>query len=127
LLTSCYSDPSDRPTAETLLRHSTFCVLDPSYNFCDTALAANFRAMDNTGTHCSPSQGWEDSKLPFEAEKYRNGSEADDATRLSESEVLIEEAVFERNGFEDDVDVLLMQWTTLTVNEVRRYPVGGVC
>lgn len=83
--------------------------------------------MDNTGIHCSPSLGWKDSKLLSEAEKHRNRSEADDATRLSESEVLIEAPVFERNGFEDEVDVLLMQWTTLTVDEVRRYPVGGVC
>lgn len=36
-------DPSDRPTADTLLRHSTFCVPDPYYNFYDTDLAARLR------------------------------------------------------------------------------------
>jgi hypothetical protein len=40
------SDPSDRPTAETLLKHSTFCVKDPWYNFYDTDLAAKLRTMD---------------------------------------------------------------------------------
>ncbi|KAF7507302.1 hypothetical protein GJ744_010736 [Endocarpon pusillum] len=38
--------PSDRPTAETLLRHSTFCIPDPYYNFYDTVLAAKLRTAD---------------------------------------------------------------------------------
>ena len=37
------SDPSDRPTAETLLRHSTFCIRDRDYNFYDTDLWARLR------------------------------------------------------------------------------------
>ena len=68
--------------------------------------------MNQGGSRAEGSSLLVDSELLSEAEKHRNGSEADDATRLSESEVFIEAPVFERNGFEDDVDVLLMQWTT---------------
>lgn len=39
------TDPSDRPTADTLLRHSTFCVPDPYYNWYDTKLAARLRPI----------------------------------------------------------------------------------
>ncbi|KIX06891.1 uncharacterized protein Z518_04867 [Rhinocladiella mackenziei CBS 650.93] len=42
-------NPTDRPTADTLLRHSTFCVPDPYYNFYDTTLAAKLRNVDGTG------------------------------------------------------------------------------
>ncbi|KAF2100087.1 serine/threonine kinase [Rhizodiscina lignyota] len=39
----CFTiDPSDRPTADTLLR-SPFCFLDPRYNFLDTELYAKIR------------------------------------------------------------------------------------
>lgn len=41
-----YSDPSDRPTADTLLRLSTFCTHDPYYNFYDTDLYAKLRTID---------------------------------------------------------------------------------
>lgn len=34
---NAYSDPADRPTAETLLR-APFCFTDPHYNFLDTEL-----------------------------------------------------------------------------------------
>ncbi|KIW69673.1 hypothetical protein, variant [Phialophora macrospora] len=40
---------TDRPTAETLLRHSTFCIPNPYYNFYDTTLAAKLRNVENTG------------------------------------------------------------------------------
>lgn len=40
------SAPSDRPTADTLLRHSTFCTKDPYYNFYDTDLYAKLRTVD---------------------------------------------------------------------------------
>lgn len=36
-------DPSERPTAKTLLERSEFCVVDPHYNFFDTQLAAKLR------------------------------------------------------------------------------------
>ncbi|KAL9106945.1 MAG: hypothetical protein Q9227_008068 [Pyrenula ochraceoflavens] len=36
-------EASDRPTADTLLRHSSFCVPDPNYNFYDTQLADKLR------------------------------------------------------------------------------------
>lgn len=40
----CFTiDPSDRPTAETLLSHHPFCRLDPYYNFLDTDLHAKIR------------------------------------------------------------------------------------
>ncbi|EXJ85121.1 STE/STE11/BCK1 protein kinase [Capronia epimyces CBS 606.96] len=42
-------NPTDRPTADTLLRHSTFCVPDPYYNFYDTTLAAKLRNVDGSG------------------------------------------------------------------------------
>ncbi|KAK5364964.1 mitogen-activated protein kinase kinase kinase [Exophiala xenobiotica] len=42
-------NPSDRPTAETLLRHSSFCVPNPYYNFYDTTLAAKLRNADGAG------------------------------------------------------------------------------
>ncbi|EHY55331.1 mitogen-activated protein kinase kinase kinase [Exophiala dermatitidis] len=41
-------NPTDRPTADTLLRHSTFCVPDPYYNFYDTTLAAKLRSVDGS-------------------------------------------------------------------------------
>ncbi|EXJ85738.1 STE/STE11/BCK1 protein kinase [Capronia coronata CBS 617.96] len=41
-------NPADRPTADTLLRHSTFCVPDPYYNFYDTTLAAKLRSVDSS-------------------------------------------------------------------------------
>lgn len=41
-------NPSDRPTADTLLHHSTFCIPDPYYNFYDTSLAAKLRTVDAT-------------------------------------------------------------------------------
>jgi hypothetical protein len=40
------STPSDRPTADTLIRHSTFCIPDPYYNFYDTDLYAKLRTVD---------------------------------------------------------------------------------
>lgn len=40
----CFTiDPSERPTAETLLSHHPFCRLDPYYNFLDTDLHAKIR------------------------------------------------------------------------------------
>jgi len=39
---SAYSDPGERPTAETLLR-APFCIFDPNYNFLDTDLYAKIR------------------------------------------------------------------------------------
>ena len=40
----CFTiDPSERPTAETLLSHHPFCRLDPYYNFLDTELHAKIR------------------------------------------------------------------------------------
>ena len=39
-------DPSDRPTADTLLRHSTFCIPDPYYNFYETELGAKLLAVN---------------------------------------------------------------------------------
>jgi len=66
-------DPSDRPTAETLLKHSAFCLKGSRYNFYDTDLAVKFRATNNTG---SPNQGWEEAKLPLKAQELRNGCDA---------------------------------------------------
>jgi hypothetical protein len=43
------SNATDRPTAETLLRHSTFCIPNPYYNFYDTTLAAKLRNVENIG------------------------------------------------------------------------------
>jgi hypothetical protein len=40
------SSPSDRPTADTLIRHSSFCIPDPYYNFYDTDLYAKLRTVD---------------------------------------------------------------------------------
>jgi hypothetical protein len=40
------SDPSDRPTADTLLRHSTFCIRDPYYDFYDTVLGEKLQTVD---------------------------------------------------------------------------------
>ncbi|KAI1619838.1 mitogen-activated protein kinase [Exophiala viscosa] len=37
-------NPNDRPTAQILLRHSSFCIPDPYYNFYDTTLAAKLRS-----------------------------------------------------------------------------------
>ncbi len=45
-ITDNLSTPSDRPTAETLLRHSTFCIPDQYYNFYDTDVAAKLRTAD---------------------------------------------------------------------------------
>ncbi|RVX67092.1 hypothetical protein B0A52_08335 [Exophiala mesophila] len=39
-------NPSDRPTADVLLRHSTFCIPDPYFNFYDTSLAAKLGDME---------------------------------------------------------------------------------
>ena len=39
-----YSDPAERPTAETLLT-SPFCFNDPLYNFLDTSLYAKIRGL----------------------------------------------------------------------------------
>ncbi|CAO1602564.1 mitogen-activated protein kinase kinase kinase [Xanthoria calcicola] len=40
----CFTiDPSERPTAETLLSHHPFCKVDHYYNFEDTALAGKLR------------------------------------------------------------------------------------
>lgn len=42
----CFTiDPSERPTAETLLSHHPFCRLDPYYNFLDTDLHAKIRDL----------------------------------------------------------------------------------
>ena len=38
-----HSDPSDRPTADTLLSQHPFCAFDPDYNFLDTDLYAKIR------------------------------------------------------------------------------------
>lgn len=38
-----YSDPSDRPTADTLLSRHPFCELDSHYNFLDSELYAKIR------------------------------------------------------------------------------------
>jgi hypothetical protein len=39
----CFTiDPTERPTAETLLR-APFCFSDPNYNFLDTELYAKIR------------------------------------------------------------------------------------
>ena len=50
-LTNSVSDPSDRPTADTLLRHSSFCISDAYYNFYDTDLAAKLRTVDAVTTN----------------------------------------------------------------------------
>ncbi|KAL8708800.1 MAG: hypothetical protein Q9220_006361 [cf. Caloplaca sp. 1 TL-2023] len=45
----CFTiDPSERPTAETLMRHHPFCKVDHYYNFEDTALAGKLR---DSGVH----------------------------------------------------------------------------
>ncbi|KAL8948939.1 MAG: hypothetical protein Q9222_004915 [Ikaeria aurantiellina] len=45
----CFTiDPSERPTAETLLKHHPFCKVDHYYNFEDTALAGKLR---DSGVH----------------------------------------------------------------------------
>ncbi|KAK5105440.1 mitogen-activated protein kinase kinase kinase [Lithohypha guttulata] len=36
-------NPADRPTAQTLLEHSLFCIEDPYYNFFDSDLAQKLR------------------------------------------------------------------------------------
>ncbi|RMD39731.1 hypothetical protein DV735_g5398, partial [Chaetothyriales sp. CBS 134920] len=41
-----FINPHERPTAEILLQHSTFCTKDPHYNFYDTQLAAKLRSSD---------------------------------------------------------------------------------
>ncbi|KAI9830190.1 MAG: hypothetical protein M1826_004992 [Phylliscum demangeonii] len=44
LLYDCFTiDPSERPTAETLLNQHHFCKFNPSYNFLDTELYAKIR------------------------------------------------------------------------------------
>ncbi len=42
LTMSDYSDPADRPTADTLLR-APFCSVDPHFNFLDTELYSKIR------------------------------------------------------------------------------------
>ena len=43
---NCFTiDPSERPTAETLLRQDPFCTADPYYNFLDTELHARIKDM----------------------------------------------------------------------------------
>jgi len=42
----CYSDPTDRPTASSLLNHP-FCFFDPRYNFLDTDLYSKIREAFN--------------------------------------------------------------------------------
>lgn len=46
MLLTLSSDPSDRPTADTLLRHSSFCTQDSYYNFYDTDLFAKLHTVD---------------------------------------------------------------------------------
>ncbi|KAI9844916.1 MAG: hypothetical protein M1837_005202 [Sclerophora amabilis] len=44
LLWDCFTiDPSDRPTAKTLLKHHPFCSIHDNYNFLDTELYAKIR------------------------------------------------------------------------------------
>ncbi|KAI9680812.1 MAG: hypothetical protein M1817_004252 [Caeruleum heppii] len=44
LLWDCFTiNPSERPTAETLLHQHPFCAFDPNYNFLDTELYAKIR------------------------------------------------------------------------------------
>lgn len=38
-----YSEPSERPTAKTLLDHHPFCRPDPTFNFLDTELYHKIR------------------------------------------------------------------------------------
>lgn len=38
-----YSEPSERPTAATLLNEHEFCSLDPNFNFLDTSLYMKIR------------------------------------------------------------------------------------
>ena len=46
----CFTiDPSERPTAETLLQHHPFCKLDVYYNFEDTELAGKLRESGAEG------------------------------------------------------------------------------
>ncbi|OWP06282.1 BcBCK1, mitogen-activated protein kinase [Marssonina coronariae] len=43
-MADCFQiDPSERPTADTLLSQHPFCELDPNYNFLDTDLYAKIR------------------------------------------------------------------------------------
>ncbi|KAF8866083.1 hypothetical protein BDZ45DRAFT_332210 [Acephala macrosclerotiorum] len=43
-MADCFTiDPSERPTADTLLSRHPFCELDPNYNFLDTNLYAKIR------------------------------------------------------------------------------------
>ena len=43
---NCFTiDPSERPTAETLLKHDPFCGVDPYYNFLDTELHSKIKDM----------------------------------------------------------------------------------
>ncbi|KAE8449957.1 hypothetical protein EG329_007096 [Mollisiaceae sp. DMI_Dod_QoI] len=43
-MADCFTiDPSERPTADTLLSRHPFCDLDPNYNFLDTDLYAKIR------------------------------------------------------------------------------------
>ena len=43
---NCFTiDPSERPTAETLLRQDPFCGVDPYYNFLDTELHSKIKDM----------------------------------------------------------------------------------
>ncbi|KAF4636147.1 hypothetical protein G7Y89_g1943 [Cudoniella acicularis] len=45
-MADCFTiDPSERPTADTLLSRHPFCELDPNYNFLDTNLYAKIRGI----------------------------------------------------------------------------------
>lgn len=45
---NCFTiDPSERPTAETLLRQDPFCRADPYYNFLDTELHSRIKDISN--------------------------------------------------------------------------------
>ncbi|KAF3942062.1 hypothetical protein ABW19_dt0202570 [Dactylella cylindrospora] len=48
-MADCHTiEPSERPTAETLLTQHPFCAFDPTYNFLDTALYHKISALVNT-------------------------------------------------------------------------------
>ncbi|KAK6516710.1 hypothetical protein TWF506_006602 [Arthrobotrys conoides] len=48
-MADCHTtEPSERPTAETLLTQHPFCAFDPNYNFLDTALYHKISSFVNT-------------------------------------------------------------------------------
>ncbi|KAF3179259.1 hypothetical protein TWF788_007065 [Orbilia oligospora] len=48
-MADCHTtEPSERPTAETLLTQHPFCAFDPNYNFLDTALYHKIYSFVNT-------------------------------------------------------------------------------